>query len=160
MRLVWLCNFVPLAWRAYIQCKVSDTEKTIIPTTSRLEISVGMTFWWFWCFLRQAMLCCSCQNLICAFQILQWIQNSARGKFKIVRTQNNNSQIIVVGNSCRPKIARSCNMRPRAKRHDSTRMNSTLTSRATGRPLSWEWNLSQGTAQLQHMAWPNTIIKK
>ena len=49
------------------QCKVSGTQKTLVPTTSRIEISVGMTSW---CLLRQAMLCYTRQNLICMFQIL------------------------------------------------------------------------------------------
>ena len=49
------------------QCKVSGTKKTLVPTTSRLEISVGMTFW---CLLCQAMLYYTRQNLICMLQIL------------------------------------------------------------------------------------------
>ena len=49
------------------QCKVSGTKKTLVPTTGRLEISMGMTFW---CLLRQAMLCHTRQNLMCVFQIL------------------------------------------------------------------------------------------
>jgi len=61
------------------------------------------------------------------------VQSSRDGHSKIMKYVDN---IMVVGDSCRPKIARSCSMRPRAKRHDSTGVNSTLTSRATGRLLS------------------------
>ena len=66
----------------------------------------------------------------------------------------NHKHIIVVEDSCRPKIARSCSKRPRAKRHDSTGVNSLLTSRATGRPLSWEWNLSEDST-----ATPNGVAE-
>ena len=73
------------------QCKVSGTKKTLVPTTSRLKISVGMTFW---CLLCQE--CCAIPAKIwyACFKSYSEFKRAvdACGKFKITETQNKNSQ--------------------------------------------------------------------